>query len=213
MRNCSLFQSRDPSISYNPSPSTLATRRITYVRDYRKVQDKMATPPIASPTSWRPPDLGLVKLNFDATSFEGIDHGWGFVLQNNDGDIQWHRTKQGSNFLGPETEEISATLPIFSLRQSHHHLNEEHLKMASAVNAEPIPTSSVLMASSKHIGVRCHDQNVAFLKCKKKDGNPEKCLDKGNEVTRCVFGLYASSIPSVHVVSLLRSRAEQEGRE
>jgi len=68
--------------------------------------------------------------------------------------------------------------------------------MASAVNAEPIPTSSVLMASSKHIGLRCHDQNVAFLKCKKKDGNPEKCLDKGNEVTRCVFGLYAFSIPS-----------------
>ncbi|XLU82425.1 hypothetical protein S245_005845, partial [Arachis hypogaea] len=63
--------------------------------------------------------------------------------------------------------------------------------MASAVDAagNPIPTSSVLMAASKHIGVRCQAENVEFLKCKKKDQNPEKCLDKGRDVTRCVLGL------------------------
>ncbi|KAK4775758.1 hypothetical protein SAY87_023719 [Trapa incisa] len=63
--------------------------------------------------------------------------------------------------------------------------------MASHVgpSGEPITTSSVLMASSKHIGSRCHSENVAFLKCKKKDPNPEKCLDNGREVTRCVLGL------------------------
>ncbi|MCI09714.1 NADH dehydrogenase (ubiquinone) iron-sulfur protein, partial [Trifolium medium] len=66
--------------------------------------------------------------------------------------------------------------------------------MASAVSAvdasgNPIPTSSVLMASSKHIGLRCHSENLEFLKCKKKDQNPEKCLDKGRDVTRCVLGL------------------------
>ncbi|XP_061347956.1 NADH dehydrogenase [ubiquinone] 1 alpha subcomplex subunit 8-B [Gastrolobium bilobum] len=63
--------------------------------------------------------------------------------------------------------------------------------MASAVDASgnPIPTSAVLMASSKHIGTRCHAENIEFLKCKKKDPNPEKCLDKGREVTRCVLGL------------------------
>ncbi|WJX92869.1 hypothetical protein P8452_74453 [Trifolium repens] len=66
--------------------------------------------------------------------------------------------------------------------------------MASAVSAvdgagNPIPTSAVLMASSKHIGLRCHSENLEFLKCKKKDQNPEKCLDKGREVTRCVLGL------------------------
>ncbi|KAH9621276.1 hypothetical protein KSS87_011541, partial [Heliosperma pusillum] len=61
--------------------------------------------------------------------------------------------------------------------------------MASAVEST-VPTSAVLMASSKHIGMRCYDQNLAFLKCKKIDANPEKCLDKGNQVTRCVFGLY-----------------------
>ncbi|KAL8100309.1 hypothetical protein AgCh_032527 [Apium graveolens] len=63
--------------------------------------------------------------------------------------------------------------------------------MASTVNAagDPIPTSAVLMASSKHIASRCRDANVAFLKCKKTDANPDKCLDKGQQVTRCVLGL------------------------
>ncbi|XP_043807237.1 NADH dehydrogenase [ubiquinone] 1 alpha subcomplex subunit 8-B isoform X1 [Manihot esculenta] len=64
--------------------------------------------------------------------------------------------------------------------------------MASAIDAtgNPIPTSAVLTASSKHISTRCLQENVSFLKCKKKDANPEKCLDKGQEVTRCVLGLY-----------------------
>ncbi|KAI4354923.1 hypothetical protein L6164_003746 [Bauhinia variegata] len=63
--------------------------------------------------------------------------------------------------------------------------------MASTADAagNPIPTSSVLMAASKHIDIRCRSENVEFLKCKKKDPNPEKCLDKGREVTRCVLGL------------------------
>ncbi|VFQ63249.1 unnamed protein product [Cuscuta campestris] len=63
--------------------------------------------------------------------------------------------------------------------------------MGSTVDAggAPIPTSSVLMAASKHIGTRCRSENVAFLKCKKNDPNPEKCLDKGHLVTRCVLGL------------------------
>ncbi|XP_074312488.1 NADH dehydrogenase [ubiquinone] 1 alpha subcomplex subunit 8-B-like [Silene latifolia] len=62
--------------------------------------------------------------------------------------------------------------------------------MAANVSAEdPVPTSSVLMAASKQIGIRCRNENVAFLKCKKKDADPEKCLDKGRDVTRCVFSL------------------------
>ncbi|KAL7598157.1 NADH dehydrogenase [ubiquinone] 1 alpha subcomplex subunit 8-B-like [Lactuca sativa] len=63
--------------------------------------------------------------------------------------------------------------------------------MASAVDAvgEPIPTSAVLMSASKHIAGRCRGENLAFLKCKKDDPNPEKCLDKGSQVTRCVMSL------------------------
>ncbi|CAL5415837.1 unnamed protein product [Camellia sinensis] len=54
---------------------------------------------------------------------------------------------------------------------------------------EPIPTSAVLMSSAKHIASRCRNENLAFLKCKKDDPNPEKCLDKGQQVTRCVLSL------------------------
>ncbi|CDO98937.1 unnamed protein product [Coffea canephora] len=63
--------------------------------------------------------------------------------------------------------------------------------MGNTVDAagNPIPTSAVLMAASKHIATRCRDENVAFLKCKKDDPNPEKCLDKGHQVTRCVLSL------------------------
>ncbi|XAR54571.1 hypothetical protein NMG60_11029772 [Bertholletia excelsa] len=63
--------------------------------------------------------------------------------------------------------------------------------MSSTVDAagNPIPTSAVLMASSKHIATRCRKENIAFLKCKKDDPNPEKCLDKGQQVTRCVLNL------------------------
>lgn len=65
------------------------------------------------------------------------------------------------------------------------------LRMASAVEVarESVPTSSVLMAAAKHIGTRCRGENVAFLKCKKDDPNPEKCLDKGRQVTECVLHL------------------------
>ncbi|KAA8527509.1 hypothetical protein F0562_034776 [Nyssa sinensis] len=68
---------------------------------------------------------------------------------------------------------------------------EKKLEMASTVDTlgEPIPTSAVLMASSKHIATKCRSQNLAFLNCKKDDPNPEKCLDKGHQVTRCVFSL------------------------
>ncbi|KAF7144912.1 hypothetical protein RHSIM_Rhsim04G0214300 [Rhododendron simsii] len=65
------------------------------------------------------------------------------------------------------------------------------MSSSSAVDpeGEPIPTSAVLMASAKHISTRCRAENVAFLKCKKDDPNPEKCLDKGQQVTRCVLSL------------------------
>ncbi|KAK9123541.1 hypothetical protein Sjap_013143 [Stephania japonica] len=45
------------------------------------------------------------------------------------------------------------------------------------------------MASSKHIATKCRSENLAFINCKKKDPNPEKSLEKGREVTRCVLHL------------------------
>ncbi|KAL5755755.1 hypothetical protein ACOSQ2_020501 [Xanthoceras sorbifolium] len=60
--------------------------------------------------------------------------------------------------------------------------------MASAVDAagDSIPLATVLTTTSKHIATRCQPKNVAFLKCKKKDLNPKKCLDKGRQVTRFI---------------------------
>ncbi|KAM0971978.1 hypothetical protein FF1_019809 [Malus domestica] len=52
--------------------------------------------------------------------------------------------------------------------------------MASAVDpaGDPIPTSAVLLATAKHIQFSCKAENVAFLKYKKNDLSPKKCLDK-----------------------------------
>ncbi|KAJ6803908.1 NADH dehydrogenase [ubiquinone] 1 alpha subcomplex subunit 8-B-like [Iris pallida] len=62
---------------------------------------------------------------------------------------------------------------------------------STAVDAlgNPIPTSAVLTASAKHIATSCRSENKAFINCKKKDQNPEKCLEKGREVTHCVLNL------------------------
>ncbi|RZC18777.1 NADH dehydrogenase [ubiquinone] 1 alpha subcomplex subunit 8-B isoform A, partial [Glycine soja] len=93
--------------------------------------------------------------------------------------------------LTPEHYPNCPILSSFVPATTNHCNSRFELQMASAVDASgnPIPTSAVLMASSKHIGIRCHSENLEFLKCKKKDQNPENCLDKGRDVTRCVLGL------------------------
>ncbi|KAH7285578.1 hypothetical protein KP509_33G034900 [Ceratopteris richardii] len=53
----------------------------------------------------------------------------------------------------------------------------------------PITTSAVLMTASKHITQSCRTQNKAFLDCKRADPDPEKCLVKGLDVTRCTLSL------------------------
>jgi NADH dehydrogenase (ubiquinone) 1 alpha subcomplex subunit 8 len=58
-----------------------------------------------------------------------------------------------------------------------------------AESAPPLPTSAVLMSLSKHIAVRCSKVNKAYMQCKDKDANPEKCLAEGDAVTSCVIDL------------------------
>ncbi|XP_024385995.1 NADH dehydrogenase [ubiquinone] 1 alpha subcomplex subunit 8-A [Physcomitrium patens] len=60
---------------------------------------------------------------------------------------------------------------------------------AGSAEGAPITTSAVLMSASKHIASRCSVENRAFLDCKKNDPNPEKCLQQGQNVTRCVISL------------------------
>jgi hypothetical protein len=59
----------------------------------------------------------------------------------------------------------------------------------SDVEGAPITTSAVLMSASKHVSAKCGAQNRAFLDCKRADPNPEKCLQQGQNVTRCVISL------------------------
>ena len=59
----------------------------------------------------------------------------------------------------------------------------------SDVEGAPITTSAVLISASKHISSKCGAQNRAFLDCKRNDPNPEKCLQQGQNVTRCVISL------------------------
>ena len=49
--------------------------------------------------------------------------------------------------------------------------------------------SSTLFALSGLIGKECHAQNMAFMRCKKSDGNPRACLEKGEAVCSCVLGV------------------------
>ncbi|KAG8484621.1 hypothetical protein CXB51_023813 [Gossypium anomalum] len=93
-----------------------------------------------------------------------------------------------SKYYNPSSPLYYFTLGSFLIGSERSYLSSE---MANVVDVagEPIPTSSVLMAAAKHIEINCMSENVEFLKCKKKDPNPEKCLDKGRQATRCALGL------------------------
>ena len=51
---------------------------------------------------------------------------------------------------------------------------------------EVLPTSSVLYAAHKHIGERCKEVSMNFLRCKKKDLDPSACLKQGEAVMSCM---------------------------
>ncbi|OMO53758.1 hypothetical protein CCACVL1_28377 [Corchorus capsularis] len=86
--------------------------------------------------------------------------------------------------------------------------------MASVVDpaGEPIPTSSVLMSAAKHIEIKCRSENVEFLRCKRNDPNPEKCLEKGRQATRCTLGVLnrsALQLPDEALISVLFNREDR----
>lgn len=59
------------------------------------------------------------------------------------------------------------------------------------------PTSHELYAAGRVIGYKCFDQNYEFLKCKAKDESPTACSSQGDEVHRCVYGLFKERIGGV----------------
>ena len=84
----------------------------------------------------------------------------------------------------------------------------------------PTPTSAVLMASSKHIAIRCGRVNKTYLECKRRDKDPQACLAQGDGVTRCVIDLcapgrqVASSWPlPAELLLLLCAQAQRPERQ
>lgn len=49
----------------------------------------------------------------------------------------------------------------------------------------PRATAAELYAMSKHLGVKCHDPEVAYLACKEKYNHPEDCLKEAKAVIKC----------------------------
>lgn len=96
------------------------------------------------------------------------------------------RPPQSSPSPSPTSSDLQGEKPS---RPAAPHAGMSASSAPVDASGDPIPTSSVLMAASKHIAVRCRPENVAFLNCKKKDPNPQKCLEKGRQVKRCVFDL------------------------
>jgi len=52
------------------------------------------------------------------------------------------------------------------------------------------PFSWELYAIGRIIGNKCFDENHEYMKCKAKDNAPSACLTEGDEVHRCVYGLF-----------------------
>jgi len=62
------------------------------------------------PCSWRLPDPGIYKLNFDAGQVGNLGKGWGAIIRNHIGDIILAATEQGPSFKGPDIEEALVCL-------------------------------------------------------------------------------------------------------
>jgi len=53
------------------------------------------------------------------------------------------------------------------------------------------PKANELYAAARVIGNKCFDENLEFMKCKEtKGGEPSACAAEGQEVHKCVYGLY-----------------------
>ncbi|KAI8472179.1 MAG: hypothetical protein J3K34DRAFT_215326 [Monoraphidium minutum] len=46
-------------------------------------------------------------------------------------------------------------------------------------------TGAELYAMSKHLGVRCGELQIAYMRCKEKYNHPEDCLQEAKAVVRC----------------------------
>jgi NADH dehydrogenase (ubiquinone) 1 alpha subcomplex subunit 8 len=55
--------------------------------------------------------------------------------------------------------------------------------------AERRMRSAELYAIAKHLAIKCHKEEVAFMSCKEEYKHPEDCLQEGKAVTSCAHSL------------------------
>jgi hypothetical protein len=59
------------------------------------------------------------------------------------------------------------------------------------VDPDKIPVEEIelqgpsLLAAARILGLRCRQENLAFVQCKQEDENPVHCIEQGRAVTLC----------------------------
>ena len=73
--------------SIEKNVAQLSKRAVHFVMSYRQMKEQTCTNGHAQPTAWKPPTMGILKLNFDSGKIG--EHGWGggFVVRGYDGTI------------------------------------------------------------------------------------------------------------------------------
>jgi len=111
-RNCFLFGKPDRFLG------RLACRAIGFVKSFREVHEAEIVEGVVHPSHWKPPQGGLIKINFDGGMIGSHGRGWGFVMRNHEGDVLAAGASQGIDFVNPQTEEARACLFALKFAQS-----------------------------------------------------------------------------------------------
>ncbi|KAJ8446311.1 hypothetical protein Cgig2_005842 [Carnegiea gigantea] len=126
-RNRFIFKKADHN------PSVLSKRVSSLGLSYREMKASSEQPKSTFPTLWKPPLMGILKLNFDGGKVGEDSWGWGFVIRSFDGDVVLAGAQQGPGFAGPTIEEARACL---SGLQSAH--DQGFLNLVVEVDCPPL---------------------------------------------------------------------------
>ena len=81
----------------------LASRAVAFVLNFRRMRDEESPVPQSTDAScWRPPSLGIFKLNFDAGKVGQNVREWGFVVRDHMGEAVLACVTQAEGFISPK---------------------------------------------------------------------------------------------------------------